>query len=162
MSWSSTILIRSIPWKWYSPGIRRLKLTPCHDMVKSEYAQWNLKFPRPEFTHLTDVMIWWSPGMHSDIFPKKFHGRVQVFADLTHVIIRWSLGISKWNFDLSKSVYTSMDLRRDRKCSLKFREMHETQGYAQAQDAEEREAQSKRSVPLCWLVFTLVGWRKLS
>ena len=52
-------------------------------------------------------------------------------------------------FDVSKSVYTSMDLRRDRKRSLKFREMLETLGYAQAQDAEEREAQSKRSVPLC-------------
>ena len=33
-----------------------------------------------------------------------------------------------------------MDLRRDRKHSLKFREMLETQGYAQAQDPEEREA----------------------
>ena len=42
-------------------------------------------------------------------------------------------------FDLSKSIYTSMDLRRDRKRSLKFREMLKTQGYAQAQDAEERE-----------------------
>ena len=40
-----------------------------------------------------------------------------------------------------------MDLRRDRKHSLKFREMLETEAYAQAQDAEERrqrEAQSKR------------------
>ena len=40
-----------------------------------------------------------------------------------------------------------MDLRRDRKHSLEFREMLETEAYAQAQDAEERrqrEAQSKR------------------
>ena len=42
-----------------------------------------------------------------------------------------------------------MDLRRDKKRSLKFREMLETQGYAQAQDPEEREAQSKISVLLC-------------
>ena len=50
-------------------------------------------------------------------------------------------------YTFQKSFYTSMDLRRDRKRSLKFREMLETQGYAQAQDAEERrqkEAQSKR------------------
>ena len=39
-----------------------------------------------------------------------------------------------------------MDLRRNKKLSLKFREMLETQEYAQAQDAEERqrEAQTKR------------------
>ena len=40
-----------------------------------------------------------------------------------------------------------MDLRRNKKRSLKFREMLETQEYAQAQDAEERrqrEAQTKR------------------
>ena len=39
-----------------------------------------------------------------------------------------------------------MDLRRDRKRSLKFREMLETQEHEQAQDADEsrqREAQSK-------------------
>ena len=42
-----------------------------------------------------------------------------------------------------------MDLRRDRKHSLKLRKMLETQEYAQAQDAEEREAQSKISVPGC-------------
>ena len=34
-----------------------------------------------------------------------------------------------------------MDLRRDRKHSLKFRGMLETQEYAQAQDAEERRQQ---------------------
>ena len=61
---------------------------------------------------------------------------------------------SGYKYNEMKSVYTSMDLRRDRKRSLKFREMLETQRYAQAQDAEEREAQSKRSVPLCWLVYT--------
>jgi len=40
-----------------------------------------------------------------------------------------------------------MDLRRDRKRSLKFREMPKTKAYTQAQDAEERrqrEAHSKR------------------
>ena len=42
---------------------------------------------------LTHVMIRWSPGIHSEISPKKFHGRVQVFADLTHVMIWWSPGI---------------------------------------------------------------------
>ena len=47
-----------------------------------------------------------------------------------------------------------MDLRRDRKRSLKFREMLKTQGYAQAQDAEEGEAQSKRSVPAYPVVLT--------
>ena len=56
----------------------------------------------------------------------------------------------KYNkISIYRSVYTSMDLRRDRKRSRKFREMLETQGYAQAQDAEEREAQSKRGVLLC-------------
>ena len=55
--------------------------------------------------------------------------------------------ISKVIFRQSDTAYTSMDLRRDRKCSLKFREMLETQEYAQTQDAErrrQREAQSKR------------------
>ena len=33
---------------------------------------------------------------------------------------------------------TPLDCKRDRKHSLKFREMLETQGYKQAQDAEER------------------------
>ena len=51
-------------------------------------------------------------------------------------MIWWSPGISTI-FDLSKSVYlTSKDLRRDRKCSLKFREMLKTQRYAQAQHAD--------------------------
>ena len=98
-------------------------------------------------------MIWWSPGLspgiHSEISPKKFHGRVQVFADLTHVMIQWSPGISTMKFRSVEKRYTSMDLRRDKKRSLKFREMLETQGYAQAQDPEERKAQSKRSVLLC-------------
>ena len=76
-------------------------------------------------------MIRWSLGIHSEISPKKF----QVFVDLL-VMILWSPGISTI-FDLSKSVYlTSMDLRRDRKHSLKFREMLETQRYAQAQDVD--------------------------
>ena len=64
-------------------------------------------------------LIWWSPGIHSEI----------------SVML------------LSKSVYTSIDLRRERKHSVNLREMLETQGYEQAQDAEERrkkEAQSKR------------------
>ena len=59
-------------------------------------------------------------------------------------MIRWSPGIITMKFRSVEKV----DLRRDRKHSLKFREKLETQGYAQAQDAEEREAQSKRSVPL--------------
>ena len=77
--------------------------------------------------------------------------------------VRVALGVIPWvmavrvnfrNADLytfRESVYTSMDLRlrRDRKRSLKFREMLETQGYEQAQDAEERRqrealGQSKR------------------
>ena len=71
---------------------------------------------------MTDIMIRWSLGIHSEISPKKF----QVFVDLL-VMIRWSPGVSTI-FDLSKSVYlTSMDLRRDGKRSLKFREMLETQ-----------------------------------
>ena len=96
---------------------------------------------------LMDVMTRWSPGIHSEISLKKFHGRVQVFADLTHVTIWWSPGMKFQSVE--KRLY-QMDLRRDRNRSLKFREMLETQGYTQAQDAEEsREAQSKRSVPLC-------------
>ena len=51
-----------------------------------------------------------------------------------------------------KNIYTSMDFRRDRKCTLKFREMLETPKYAQGRDAEERrqiEAQkSKRRYTL--------------
>ena len=52
-----------------------------------------------------------------------------------------------------------MNLRRDRKRSLKFREMLETQGYAQAQDAEEREKLSQREVYRCadWSIATLFG-----
>ena len=92
-----------------------------------------------EFTHLTDIMIWWSLGIHSEISRKTFHGRVQVFADLTHVMIRWSPGISTVKFDLSKSIYISMDLRRDRKHSLKFRGMLKAQGYAHASPGCRRE-----------------------
>ena len=51
-----------------------------------------------------------------------------------------------------------MDLRRDRKHSLKFREMLETQGYEQEyQDADEsrqREAQSKRRYTLRRVLLT--------
>ena len=43
--------------------------------------------------------------MHSEISPKKFHGRVQVFADLTHVMIRWSPGISTMKFRKAFTVY---------------------------------------------------------
>ena len=42
---------------------------------------------------------------------------------------------AKW---FPKSAYTSMNLRRDRKRSLKFREMLETQEYAEAQDVKEK------------------------
>ena len=41
---------------------------------------------------MTDVMIRWSLGIHNEIFPKKFHGRVQVFVDL--IMIQWSPGVS--------------------------------------------------------------------
>ena len=41
------------------------------------------------FTHLTDVMIRWSPGIWNEISPKRFHGRL---ADL--IMIQWSLGVS--------------------------------------------------------------------
>ena len=47
----------------------------------------------------------------------------------------------------SSRVHTSIDIKSDRKHSLKFRKMIETKEYTQAQDAEERrqkEAQSKR------------------
>ena len=49
-----------------------------------------------------------------------------------------------------------MDHRRDRKRSLKFREMLETQGYAQAQDAEERSPVKEK----CTIVLTGLypGW----
>ena len=43
-----------------------------------------------------------------------------------------------------------MDLRRDRKPSLKFREMLETQGYAQAQDPGERSPVKEK----CTIVLT--------
>ena len=39
-----------------------------------------------------------------------------------------------------------MDLRRDRKCSLKLREMLETKAYAQAQDAEERRQKEAQQI----------------
>ena len=60
-------------------------------------------------------------------------------------------------FDVSKSVYTSMDLR-DRKRSLKFREMLETQGYAQAQDAEERERSPVKEKCTVVLTGLYPGW----
>ena len=41
---------------------------------------------------LDGFMIRWSPGIRNEISQKKFHGRVQVFADL--IMIQWSPGIS--------------------------------------------------------------------
>jgi len=70
----------------------------------------------------------------------------------------WSLGIRSEIFPIysgsvlhhfntvNTCVYTSMDLRRDRKRSLKFTEMLKTQVYAQAQDAEERRQREAQSI----------------
>ena len=68
---------------------------------------------------------------------------------LTHVMIQWSPGILKYNeISICRKVFKPAWILEETE-SIKFREMLETQGYAQAQDVEEREAQSKRSVPLC-------------
>ena len=64
---------------------------------------------------------------------------VQVFAGLKSLNACYDTVESGYEISICRK-----DLRRDRKCPLKFREMLETQ------DAEESgEAQSKRSVPLC-------------
>ena len=72
--------------------------------------------------------------------------RVQVFAELTHVMIRWSLGIEisicrktfipAWILEETESVLLNLG-----KCS-KPKDMHKPR-------MQKREAQSKRSVPLC-------------
>ena len=114
------------------------------------------------FMHLTDIMIRWSPGIHSEISPKKFHGRVQVFTDLTHVMIQWSLGISTMNFDLLKSVIPAWILEETEsvlinlgKCS-KPKDVHKPR-------IQKREKPSQREVYHCadWFI-PWSGWRQLS
>ena len=99
-------------------------------------------------TCMMDVMIRWSPGIHSEISPKKFHGRVQVFTDLMHVMIQWSPGISTMNFDLSKSVIPAWILEETEsvlvnlgKCS-KPKDMHKPR-------IQKREKPSQREVYCC-------------
>ena len=49
-------------------------------------------------------------------------------------------------------VNTSMDLRRDGKCSVIFMEMLETQGYERAQERRQREVKEKVHILRCVLL----------
>ena len=64
-------------------------------------------------------------------------------------MIRWSLGIE---ISICRKAFIPAWILEE--TESKSREMLETQGYAQAQDAEEREAQSTRSVPAYPVVLT--------